>query len=723
MEDSDLWERCRYFAAALLAALLAAGSALALPSYPEARAAYRPSDSVLLDRNGQVLHELRTDLSVRRLAWTALPDVSPALQASVVRAEDKRFREHAGFDWRALAAAAVRGVLSGKWRGASTISMQVAAILDRSSPPPSGRRSLRQKWRQIETARALEATWSKDQILEAYLNLVFFRGEHQGVAAAARRLFSKEPHGLDASESLVLAALIRSPNAALPQIQSRAVQLGRSLGWPMDEEDVREKASCALTAVGSVPPRADLAAHAARRILKGRQDAAALHCTLDIEIQRFARERLVHHLMPLKARHVTEGAVLVVENATGEVRAYATATADPARSRFVDGVTAKRQAGSTLKPFLYALALDLRILTAASRLADSPLDLAVTTGIYQPQNYDRGFQGSVTVRTALAASLNIPAVRALEMAGVEAFLAVLRELGIRELFESGDFYGPSLALGTADVSLWELVNAYRTLANHGLRGELTLTAARGATEPERRVFSPQAAFIVSDILSDRDARSLTFGLENPLATRFWTAVKTGTSKDMRDNWCVGYSQRFTVGVWVGNFSGESMWEVSGISGAAPVWLDLMNRLHRLQASSASGPPDGVVLQEQTSGGAHRREWFIRGTEAADNDSAPGEAPGRIVYPPPGTVFAIDPDIPPEQQRIGFVASGEADDPTWVLDGKALGVGAQAFWNPTAGRHTLALQDAAGRILDTMVFQVRGEPPHLKPIGRRAFEGN
>jgi penicillin-binding protein 1C len=375
----------------------------------------------------------------------------------------------------------------------------------------------------------------------------------------------------------------------------------------------------------------------------------------------------------------------------------------------VDGVTAKRQAGSTLKPFLYALAFDRRILTAASWLEDSPLDLSVTTGIYQPQNYDRGFQGRVTVRTALASSLNIPAVRALEMAGVESFLGVLRELGIRDLSESGDFYGPSLALGTADVSLWELVNAFRTLANNGIRGELVLAAAPDTADRTQSVFSPEAAFIVSDILADREARSITFGLENPLSTRFWTAVKTGTSKDMRDNWCIGYSQRYTVGVWAGNFSGESMWEVSGTSGAAPIWLDLMNHLHQLESSVAADPPGGVVLQKPSTGGDSRREWFMRGTDPDDGGPAPAEALARIVYPPAEAVFAIDPDIPLQRQRIFFVAAGVEGTPTWVLDGKVLSAGGHARWNPAAGRHTVSLLDAAGRLLDSVFFQVRGQP--------------
>ena len=202
------------------------------------------------------------------------------------------------------------------------------------------------------------------------------------------------------------------------------------------------------------------------------------------------------------------------------------------------------------------------------------------SGIYQPRNYDSQFKGLVTSRVALASSLNVPAVKALSLVGMEPFLSKLRQLGIKRLKESGDFYGPSLALGSADVSLWELVNGYRTLANEGIWDELRLRLKEESLSGKRKVFSREAAFLVSDILSDREARSLTFGLENPLATRFWTAVKTGTSKDMRDNWCIGYSKRYTVGVWVGNFNGEPMWNVSGITGAAPVWVEVMDFLHR-----------------------------------------------------------------------------------------------------------------------------------------------
>jgi penicillin-binding protein 1C len=334
--------------------------------------------------------------------------------------------------------------------------------------------------------------------------------------------------------------------------------------------------------------------------------------------------------------------------------------------------------------------------------------VTVDSGIYHPGNYDGGFRGSVSARSALASSLNIPAVRALEMVGGEAFLRALRELGFLGLREAGDFYGPALALGAADVTLWELVNAYRALANGGRTGELFLTRPAQAAEL-KFVFSPEAAFLVSDILADREARSLTFGLENVLATRFRAAVKTGTSKDMRDNWCIGYSPRFTVGVWVGNFTGEPMWDVSGVTGAAPVWLEVMELLHRPGPSLAAAAPPGLVRGPAWASSGMREEWFIRGTEPVGAASLRPEAVGvRITYPPAGAVFALDPDMPRERQRIVFSAQGQSDGLRWALNGRDLGLArGPTHWAPAAGRYLLSLSDAGGATIDSVRFQVRG----------------
>jgi penicillin-binding protein 1C len=301
----------------------------------------------------------------------------------------------------------------------------------------------------------------------------------------------------------------------------------------------------------------------------------------------------------------------------------------------------------------------------------------------------------------------------LSLVGIEPVLDTLRRLGIKGLKESADFYGPALALGSADVSLWELVNGYRTLANEGVWGELRFSPRDEGFSRKGRVFSKEAAFLVSDILSDREARSITFGLESPLATRYWTAVKTGTSKDMRDNWCIGYSRGVTVGVWVGNFSGEPMWNVSGITGAAPIWVEVMDFLHRQDPKPVQATPAGLVRREiQFPPGTEspRKEWFIRGTEPGLKEQRPGQFNPRIVYPPAGAVIALDPDIPGDLQRVFFISQTVGEGLRWKLNGDPMdGAGKAIAWVPIAGKHHLALADEDEKIVDSVYFEVRGVP--------------
>ncbi len=686
-------------------------SAFALPSYNEVRQAYVKSDSLLLDQHGGVLYELRTDKARRRLDWTSLKNISPSLRVAVVKAEDKRFYEHPGFDYRSIGGAIVQGLTSESLRGASTITMQLASLLDRELQAKRERKSIWQKGRQALKAWEIEKSWSKDEILEAYLNLVTYRGELQGIAAVSRGLFGKDPHGLDQSESLVLASLIRSPNASSSELVKRVSHLNEVTGWNVGDEEFRSKVRQLFLGPNSPRPREDLAPHVARQLLKEKPPGSSVISTMDSQIQRFVIDRLVHHLLPLRMQNVKDGAVLVVENQTGNVVAYVSHSGDPLSTRFVDGVQAQRQAGSTLKPFLYGLAFDQHILTPASLLDDSPLDIAVSTGVYQPGNYDSQFKGFVTSRIALASSLNVPAVKTLALVGTEAFLSKLRQLGIRKLNESGDFYGPSLALGSADVSLWDLTNAYRTLANEGMWSELHLLSGESSASQKKKIFSKEASFLISDILSDREARSITFGLENPLSTRFWTAVKTGTSKDMRDNWCVGYSRKYTVGVWTGNFSGEPMWNVSGVTGAAPVWIEVMNFLHRNDPSIRREAPHTLVLREvefPLGVASSRAEWFIRGTDPDSKHQKIGQFNPRIVYPAPGTVIALDPDIPVELQKIFFISQTNENESRWVLNGVPMeATGKTIPWTPRAGKYFLALADREKKILDYIYFEVRG----------------
>jgi penicillin-binding protein 1C len=690
-------------------------------SYAQVRAAYQSSEAQLLDRHGAVIHELRMDSRGRRLQWTPLEAISPALNEAVVRAEDRRFFAHHGVDWLGAAAALWSNATGdGARRGASTISMQLAAQLEPALRPRKGKRTLGQKWAQIQRARGLERAWTKSQILEAYLNLITYRGELQGIAAASRGLLEKEPGGITRPEATLLAALIRAPNAQAGDAARRACALEAQLrvesgAAPGDAAPrCRRIEALAHTVVGRVPrlrPSVAFAPHVARLLLK--PGGASARSTIDAAVQRHAREVLRHQLLQLDGRNVRDGAVLVVDNASGEVLAYVGNAGNNADAVYVDGIRAMRQAGSTLKPFLYGLAIDQRRMTAASLLEDAPVNLLTPTGLYVPQNYDREFRGWVSARTALASSLNVPAVRTLMLVGVEAFADQLRRLGFAGITESGDYYGYSLALGSAEVSLWQLVNAYRALANGGSYGALSLRPEDGAARPpSREVLSPDAAFIVGDVLTDRGARAATFGLDNPVALPFPAAVKTGTSKDMRDNWCIGYSPRYTVGVWVGNFDGEAMHEVSGISGAAPVWAEVMQYLHQGRKPAAPARPDSVVAMRtdfRPRVEPPRQELYLRGTEmplVALNPGG-GRAP-RIAYPAEGTILALDPDIPAERQRVFFAMEPALPAAKWRLDGAEVPAG--EGWRPRSGEHALRLVDAEGRVLDQVRFLVRGRAP-------------
>jgi penicillin-binding protein 1C len=589
--------------------------------------------------------------------------------------------------------------------------MQLVSLLDKDLQNKNNRRTLTQKARQIVQARNLEKSWNKNQILEAYINLVTFRGEYQGIAAATRGLFGKDPHGLDQTQSLILASLIRAPNAAAETLNKRALHLSRSLHWSVSPTHLLSCIHALYLEENRVRPRFAVAPHVARQLFRNEAGRSMITCTLDGGLQEFVREQLSEQVSALDGQNVREGAVLVLDNQTGDTLVYASYSSRPAFAGYVDGVRAKRQAGSTLKPFLYATALDRKILTAASVLDDSPLDVAVVSGIYQPDNYDSSFRGPVGLRVALASSLNVPAVKTLSLVGTESFLKRLRQLGVKGLSESGDFYGLSLALGSADVSLWELTNAYRTFSNSGIWSEARLTRSDfKSPQTGKKVFSAGASFIISDILSDRKARSETFGLENPLSTRFWTAVKTGTSKDMRDNWCVGFSSRYTVGVWIGNFSGEPMWNVSGMTGAAPLWITIINELHRDRPGRKPAPPKGIRRAKAAfAGESDQEEWFISGTEPSGRTIQTATQNPRILYPPSGAILALDPDIPPSLQKIFFTArTREGDLLRWMLNDTILeAAGKSVLWTPEAGRHTLSIIHPENKVADTVIFEVRG----------------
>ncbi|MDE2614885.1 MAG: penicillin-binding protein 1C, partial [Burkholderiales bacterium] len=663
-------------------------------------------------------------------------DVSPALREALLLSEDRRFWEHGGIDWRALAAGAWAAAWNTRTRGASTLTMQLAALLDAGLARPEGGRSLGGKLAQMAAAQQLEARWTKAQILEAYLNEVPLRGELVGVAAASDQLFGKHASGLDRIEAAVLAALVRAPNAAAAQVERRACDILRA-----QREACAPLASSVAQAFArpAGPWRVlggeALAPHLARHVVRalGRNTtklptlpASLPRTTLDAGVQRVALAALRRQLAELRGRDVEDGAVVVLDNASGAVLAWVGSAAAPlpgAAAGDVDAVLARRQPGSTIKPFVYALALERHLVTAATTLDDAPLALGAGAGLYRPANYDHSYRGPVSVRTALAASLNVPAVRVVAMLGIEPVFERLDALGLR-LAESAGYHGYALALGSAEVTLLDLTNAYRALARGGRAGpphwlaervragasgapgvapvmlrdrpEVAATDPTAAASParERQAIDAGAAWLVADILADPAARAAAFGLDSPLVTRGWAAVKTGTSKDMRDNWCLGFTDRYTVGVWVGNASGAPMHAVSGVAGAAPAWREIVAWLHAETPSRAPAPSAALH--------AEAGEWFLAGT-SAPRAARPASRLG-IDSPRDGSVIALDPDIPRAVQHLVF----EGAAGRWFVDGRAVGDGTRVHWLPRPGRHVLERRDAEGS--DRVEFEVRALAP-------------
>ncbi|MFM9852314.1 MAG: penicillin-binding protein 1C [Sphingomonadaceae bacterium] len=673
-----------------------------LPSYARVVGAWQPSEAWLYDRQGQLLDSQRVNFAARRLGWVKVADIAPVLIDTIIAAEDRRFRAHGGVDWLAVGGAARSRVDGHQSRGASTISMQVAAFLAPELAAP-GARSWRDKLRQMRAALSLEEGWSKDQILEAYLNLAGFRGEAQGIGAAALSLFGKTPATLTHDEAVLLAALLPNPNAKPEQVAVRACRIA-----PNDCPSLRPQALAMLGTTRQLALDPGLAPHLTSKLLT--EAGMRLTTTIDRTIQTIATAALRRQLIGLGEARARDGAVVVVDNQSGDVLAYVGGVGGGSTAASVDGADARRQAGSTLKPFLYAQVLERGYLTPASILDDSPVQLDTASGLYVPQNYDHAFKGPVSVRSALAGSLNVPAVRTLVIAGTEAFRDRLWDLGYHGLTEDGQYYGFSLALGSAEVTLLEQAAAYRALARGGAWSPLRIKSSDPIETP-RAIMSSQSAWLVGDILADPAARSGTFGLDSALKLPFWAAVKTGTSKAMRDNWCVGYSDRYTVAVWVGNLEGDSMKAVSGTSGAAPIWRDVMMALHANAPGKAPPMPSGIetrTISFASGTEPPRREYFLSGTGQSQQIAAPAVARRpRITNPVSGSVFALDPDIPIERQRMMVAVSGEVAGHRLLLDKRDLGdADARPAVLASPGAHQLALVDAGGRVVDSARFVVR-----------------
>lgn len=637
---------------------------LSLPRFNSVKALHQSSDLIVLDREGIRLKSLRNDFTRRSFFWVSLSEMSPSLVKQLLVIEDKRFFSHFGVDPIAVAGSLKSYSNGASLRGASTITMQLLKILE----PHNKTQSILGKAEQMWGAFVLERFWSKNEILEAYLNLVSFKGEVQGIEAASKLIFGKSPSGLTELESFLLVTRLQSPNMSYDTWISRACSL-RANQCPNLKELLK----------GHHFPREQPVDEFAS-FLRKNGERGVVNSSLLAPLQEYVRSVINEQLRLLKDENVSEAAALVLDNRSGEILAYVGNRGIESRNSYVDGVQAFRQAGSTLKPFLYALSFEKGLLAPNSWIEDSPLEIAFDRGVYKPKNHDHQFKGWVQVKEALASSLNVPAVKVTGLLGDEAFFEKMKELGFRKLISS-EFYGPALALGVADVSLFDLTNAYRVLANEGFYSDVNYRT--NSIPSFRSIFGKNVSREITSILSDNTYRSLSFGLNSVLAG-IDAAVKTGTSKDMRDNWCVGYNSRFTVGVWVGNFDGTPMRNVVGTTGAAPIWQKTMAWLIKRFPEEQSMAK--VDFQEQT----------LAVTQ-----------PLHLVYPTEGMIIALDPEIPEAQQRVPLIYSGKGSgDIYWRINkNEKIRSQGKALWKPVLGRHTIELM-SKDRVVESIEVIVR-----------------
>jgi penicillin-binding protein 1C len=558
----------------------------------------RPPAVVVTDRQGEPLRfflpaDQRWRLPIRLIG---LP---PEVRRALVASEDQRFYSHPGVDPLALARAVWANLRHRKVvSGASTISMQVARMAD------PGRRTLRSKLREAVRALQIERRYSKDRILEMYLNLTPYGGNVEGIGAAAWFYFGKGPDQLSLGEIALLTALPRSPLRYDPTLHPRAAQVARDrvLGqlasrgvFSRKELDAARREP--IPRVRRRPPF--LAPHftemVAAQFPPGLAGEARVRTTLDRSMQAIAESQVARRAKELRDQGIGNAAVVVIDNQTRGVRALVGSSGyrDTYFQGQVNGAVARRSPGSTLKPFLYAMAMDQGRLVPDSYILDIPTDFAG----YVAENYDQRYRGRVTVREALITSLNAPAVRLLAETGLGDFLHLLQRGGLSTLDRPPGRYGLPLILGAGEVRLLDLVNLYATLAQGGRHKPARIVEGDGKlrAEPDPVVlFSPEAARTVTEILTDVRRPDLpeAWDLTRDVPGVAW---KTGTSYGHRDAWAVGFSARYTIGVWVGNFDGKPRKGISGSQHAGPLLFDLFRALE----SGGRGPlkPEGLERDE------------------------------------------------------------------------------------------------------------------------------
>ncbi|MEH2277104.1 MAG: penicillin-binding protein 1C [Nostoc sp.] len=794
----------------ILAGLLICLLVRLLPYFAPLRAADIAQNQLAMqfsDRNGLPLGTLLTR-DQEHTSVIPLNQVSPQFIHAILAAEDGSFYDHGALDMKAVVRASKEAIHAKRIvSGASTITMQLARMLD---PVP---RNFSGKVSEVWLSWRLTAGMNKDEILCAYINRLPMGGNIYGVEAAARTYFSIPASELNLAQASLLAAIPNNPTYFNPYehwerlkqrqkyVLNRMVQEGYISGaiaarthtekvvFQSRQQGIIAAPHFLFWLANQIPPTSlEKQGYVSPLLTGARGDQSVIRTTINRPLQQFVEAQVQQVISSLAANNVHDAAALVIDNRTGEVLAYVGSPDyfNEAKLGRNDGVQALRQPGSTLKPFVYELALEKDLIHPNTILADVPAHYAIPGAkLYSPTDYTERFLGPVRVRIALANSLNVPAVRVLEKVGVETFLERLHQLGFEHLNQTPEHYGLGLTLGSGEVTLWELARAYVTMARLGDAIPLVSTFSNSpiqnrSTEPSRSRSVPQESpkskisfekfategdssynfclrhatrtqnstriwQLITNMLSDSHARATAFGVDSVLNLPFPSAVKTGTSSNFRDTWTVGFTTDYTVATWVGNFNGEPMRQVSGVTGAAPLWNRIMLHLHEHQEPAGFPPPEGLVqlpvcaisgLRPTPDCTSVVQEYFYPEDKIAYERENKFNLPPeydewlakqqqsnftstnlKILSPHNGDLFLLYPGEE-AKQKLEFKLAGNKFAPVeWWLNGEKLDTNSanSLFWYLRPGKWTLEAR--SGEMSDKVSFQV--ELASLKPT-RRGF---
>lgn len=619
-----------------------------------------PQSTLIYDRNGKLLYNI---YSQKDQTFIPLSTIPKYLQEATIAIEDRNFYQHGAIDLRGILRALVSIIFRQQIQGGSTLTQQLVknSLLNQEQTIP-------RKIKEVILAYITEFLYSKNQILGMYLNQTPYGGPAYGVEAASEMYFGKHAKDLDLAQSALIAGLPQSPTFYSPfgshpelakQRQLEVLNAMQQQGYitsNQKQQAAKEnlnytKISDSILAPHFVLYIKDLliAKYGEEEVEEG---GLKVITSLDYNVQQYAQKMVAKEINALPSYyHVTNGAALVTDPATGEILAMVGSKDyfDNAIDGNVNVTTALRQPGSSIKPINYAIGLSTKY-SAATSLIDQKICFPDQGGQdYCPVNYDHKWHGLEEVRFALANSINIPAVKMLELNGVNAMVASASAMGITTFTHPSE-YGLSLTLGGADVRMTDMATAYGVFANEGYRINLhpilkvtdktgkVLESYTPPTSPifGKQVMDPGVAFVISDILADNNARAMEFGTNSPLHIPGQVvSVKTGTTNDLRDNWTIGYTPSYLVAAWVGNDDNSPMsGVVSGITGAAPIWNDIMSYILKGKPQEPETRPADIVQKQvcsdtglfpfQDPGCPTRLEYFITGKPSLSGTISTGE---------------------------------------------------------------------------------------------------